>query len=132
MPHKDRTTAVGRPRVEVDNEQAAKLAELGCNDREIAGILGIGEATFRRLKNRDEQFVAALEKGRANLNVKLRRMQIEMALSGSVPMLIHLGKAVLGQGVPKLEEAKESPLAKFLPRAETIKTLPPSDDIKSD
>jgi hypothetical protein len=132
MPHQDRTTAVGRPRVEVDNEQVTKLGELGCNDREIAGILGIGEATFRRLKNRDEDFVAALEKGRANLNVKLRRMQIEMALSGSVPMLIHLGKAVLGQGVPKSEEAKESPLAKFLPRAETIKTLPPSDDIKSD
>ena len=80
------------------------------------------------MKQRDENLVLALNRGKANLNVKLRRFQIEMALSGSVPMLIHLGKTVLGQGQPKIEEKKESPLAQFLPRAETLKNLPKSAD----
>jgi len=115
-----------------DYAQIEKLSEIGCSDEEIAGVIGVGKRTFVRMKQRDENLVLALDRGKANLNVKLRRFQIEMALSGSVPMLIHLGKTVLGQGQPKIEEAKENPLTQFLPRAETIKNLPKSADEPSD
>ncbi len=115
-----------------DYAQIEKLAEIGCSDEEIAGVIGVGKRTFVRMKQRDDDLVLALDRGKANLNVKLRRFQIEMALSGSVPMLIHLGKTVLGQGQPKIEEAKENPLAQFLPRAETLKNLPKSADEPSD
>lgn len=115
-----------------DYAQIEKLSEIGCSDEEIAGVIGVGKRTFVRMKQRDDDLVLALDRGKANLNVKLRRFQIEMALSGSVPMLIHLGKTVLGQGQPKIEETKENPLAQFLPRAETLKNLPKSADEPSD
>ena len=115
-----------------DYAQIEKLSEIGCSDEEIAGVIGVGKRTFVRMKQRDDNLVLALDRGKANLNVKLRRFQIEMALSGSVPMLIHLGKTVLGQGQPKIEETKENPLAQFLPRAETLKNLPKSADEPSD
>jgi hypothetical protein len=124
---------MARPQKQVtDYAQIEKLAEIGCSDEEIAGVIGVGKRTFVRMKQRDENIVLALDRGKSNLNVKLRRFQIEMALSGSVPMLIHLGKTVLGQGQPKVEETKENPLAQFLPRAETLKNLPKSADEPSD
>ena len=124
---------MARPqKVVTDYAQIEKLAEIGCSDEEIAGVIGVGKRTFVRMKQRDENIVLALDRGKSNLNVKLRRFQIEMALSGSVPMLIHLGKTVLGQGQPKVEETKENPLAQFLPRAETLKNLPKSADEPSD
>ena len=124
---------MARPqKVVTDYAQIEKLAEIGCSDEEIAGVIGVGKRTFVRMKQRDENIVLALDRGKANLNVKLRRFQIEMARSGSVPMLIHLGKTVLGQGQPKVEETKENPLAQFLPRAETLKNLPKSADEPSD
>ena len=120
---------MGRPIKEFDEDQIRqieKLAELGCTDAEIYGVMAVSKSTFARIKDRDPRVNEALSRGKGNLNVKLRRMQIEMALSGSAPMLIHLGRALLGQG-PKpavVEDQKANPLTQFLPRAETIKQLP--------
>ena len=119
---------VGRPLVEFTDDQLrqiSQLAQIGCSDKEIYSVMGVSKATFIRLKDRDPRVQAAIDTGQAELHMKLRRYQIELACSGSVPMLIHLGKAILGQtpAAPAIDH-KESPLSQFLPRAETIKGLP--------
>ena len=123
-----KTSKSGRPLIEFDDAQLAQitqLAKIGCSDKEIYSVLGISKATLSRLKDRDPRVQAAIDLGQAELHMKLRRYQIEMACSGSVPLLIHLGKTLLGQSpAAPVVDQKESPLAQFLPRAETIKGLP--------
>lgn len=118
----------GRPLKEFTEDQIRqieKLSEIGCTDAEMYGVMGVSKSTWIRMKSRDERVAEAIEKGKGNLAVRLRKYQIEMATSGSVPMLIHLGKALLGQGnVAPQQEQQENPLTQFLPRAETIKQLP--------
>ena len=102
---------VGRPLVEFTDDQLrqiSQLAQIGCSDKEIYSVMGVSKATFIRLKDRDPRVQAAIDAGQAELHMKLRRYQIELACSGSVPAIDH----------------KESPLSQFLPRAETIKGLP--------
>ena len=123
---------LGRPVIELDADQIRqiqKLAEIGCSETEMFGVIGISKNTWRRIKGSDPRVEEAIDKGSGDLAVRLRRYQIELACSGSVPMLIHLGKAVLGQGSQPAQEADkaESPLMQYLPRAETIKNLPASD-----
>lgn len=123
---------LGRPVIELSDDQirqVEKLAEIGCTDAEMYGVIGISKGTWRRIKGSDPRVAEAIEKGSGNLAVRLRRYQIELACSGSVPMLIHLGKSVLGQGATTAapSEKAENPLMQFLPRAETIKNLPERD-----
>lgn len=121
-----------RPTIKFDKDQYAqieKLAAMGCTDEEMAAVMGVSLSTWKRMKSRDELLVKTVAEGKASLNVKLRRMQIEMAMSGDRALLIHLGKHLLGQNDKVVvEDKKESPLAQFLPRAETIKNLPQSTD----
>ncbi|MCP4881843.1 MAG: hypothetical protein GY905_14970 [Gammaproteobacteria bacterium] len=122
----------GRPLIEFTDDQIrqiTKLAEIGCTDSEMYGVIGVSKGTWRRIKAADPRVAEAIEKGSGNLAVRLRRYQIELACSGSVPMLIHLGKSVLGQGANSAAptEKAENPLMQFLPRAETIKGLPEKD-----
>lgn len=121
-----------RPQIQFEKDQydqIEKLAALGCTDEEMASVMQVSLSTWKRMKARDELLLKTVAEGKANLNVRLRRMQIEMACSGSVPMLVHLGKHLLGQNdKAPVEEKKESPLTQFLPRAETIKNLPRSSD----
>lgn len=124
-----------RPTIKFEKEQyaqIAKLSEMGCTDEEMAAVMGVSLSTWKRMKSRDEQLVKTISEGKANLSVKLRRMQIEMAMSGDRALLIHLGKYLLGQSDKVvLEEKRESPLTQFLPRAETIKNLPKGENEKS-
>lgn len=110
--------------------QIQKLSEIGCSDAEMFGVMGVSKSTWIRMKARDERVTAAVEKGKGNLAVRLRKYQIELACSGSVPMLIHLGKCLLAQGTaaPQQESMENNPLTQFLPRAETIRNLPKSTD----
>lgn len=121
-----------RPTIKFEKEQyaqVAKLAEMGCTDEEMAAVMQVSLSTWKRMKSRDELLVQTVAEGKANLSVKLRRMQIEMAMSGDRALLIHLGKHLLGQSDKVVVEDKpESPLTQFLPRAETIKNLPQSTD----
>jgi hypothetical protein len=125
--------AGGRPQKEFAEDQIAqiqKLSEIGCSDAEMFGVMGVSKSTWIRMKARDPRIVEAIDNGRGKLAVRLRRMQIEMATSGSVPMLIHLGKCLLAQGTaaPQQESTENNPLTQFLPRAETIRNLPKSTD----
>ena len=95
---RDRSTgAGGRPRKELDVEAAYKLGQLGCTDAEIAAFFGVSDELVRQRKRSDPEFLGALEKGRAAMKLCLRRKQLRVALRGNVPMLIWLGKQLLGQ-----------------------------------
>ena len=82
--------------IPITPEQIQKLAQLGCTQREMASVLNVSRSTLdRRLT--EPAFRDALEAGDANLNVSLRRKQVELALAGDRTMLIWLGKQRLGQ-----------------------------------
>lgn len=82
---------MGRPLLEIDGKEVLKLAQLGCKNEEMADFLGCSTDT---LENR---FSGEIQKGRADLKMSLRRMQIQAAQRGNVAMMIWLGKQLLGQ-----------------------------------
>lgn len=88
---------MARPRKTIDESRIAELAQKGYTAREIAVILGLCEDTLYR------RFSEALHRGRELRNGALRSKQVEVALAGNVPMLIWLGKQLLGQR-EKVEE----------------------------
>ena len=88
----------------VNPDDIYKLAQLGCNDREIARWVDINEETLRY------NFSDQLEKGRLELKMSLRRKQIDVALNGNAVMLIFLGKNMLGQSDNPGSANDEKPL----------------------
>src|SRR4051812_41414913 len=82
---------MARPKKNIDPLQVRKLAELGSSCVEIAEFFGVDRGTVQR------RFAAEIDKGRAVLKIKLRRLQIKSAENGSVAMQIFLGKVLLGQ-----------------------------------
>lgn len=95
---------VGRDQIVIPPEDIRRLAELGCNDREIADWFGIDNNTLRY------NFSVELLKGRETLKHKLRRAQLKVALAGNVTMLIFLGKNYLGQSDSPTATADLEPL----------------------
>lgn len=84
---------MARPRKQIDQCKVEKLAKLGCSQAEIGSVLGCSPDTLHR------RFAGALKKGNAELDISLRKKQIDVALKGRNPttMLIWLGKQRLGQ-----------------------------------
>jgi hypothetical protein len=76
---------------DIDAKLVENMASWGCKTIEIANYFGVSVATI------DRRFVEELVKGRANLQMSLRRKQIDIALKGNVTMLIWLGKQMLDQ-----------------------------------
>lgn len=91
----------GRPRKELDEKLLEELASIGCTTPEMATILDVSEDTLER------NFAGILKKGRANLDMSLRRKQVNVANTGNVTMLIWLGKQRLGQ-TDKVETTKRT------------------------
>ena len=81
----------GRPRTELRKNSVEELAARGCTIEEIAGILGVNRDTL------SDNFSAEVALGRNRLAERLRGKQVDLALNGSVPLLIWLGKQYLGQ-----------------------------------
>lgn len=81
----------GRPPLAISAKTVEELAALGCNPEEIAGVLGCSRDTI------DRNFAEHVAIGRMRLAKKLRERQIDIAMNGSVPLLIWLGKQYLGQ-----------------------------------
>ena len=75
----------------LDHKQIAKLAEVGCTNREIADILYCSHDTL------ETKYIDALREGRATRKQKLRNKQYQVAMDGNTAMLIFLGKNDLGQ-----------------------------------
>ncbi len=77
--------------MDIDEEQVEEMAAIGCTVAEIAGIVGCSPRTVER------RAAAPVARGRARLNISLRRRQVELAMGGNASMLIWLGKQLLGQ-----------------------------------
>jgi hypothetical protein len=82
---------MARPCKDIDRHQLAKLAALGATIAEMADFFNVSADTLER------RFAGEIAKGRTNLKIKLRRLQIRSAENGSVTMQIFLGKVLLGQ-----------------------------------
>lgn len=81
----------GRKLKSINAGQVEKLASYGCTNCEIADFFSVDEATIRK------RFSENIAKGRNCGKIRLRKIQFEKAMRGNVPMLIWLGKNILGQ-----------------------------------
>lgn len=90
---------VGRPRKEIDITHAEKLAKNLCTQAEIADFFSIDVDTLNaRIKDHyGLNFSGWYKRYTAEGRIALRRMQFRAAKKGSVPMLVWLGKQILGQ-----------------------------------
>jgi len=78
-------------------KQVEKLASYGLTNKEISEALGYDDSTLKR------KFEIFLIKGKVNLNQRLKRKQIQVAMGGNVSMLIWLGKQYLDQSEKVVE-----------------------------
>jgi hypothetical protein len=87
-----RIKCMGRPKKNISAKAVYELARIGCSLEEMGRVLDCDETTIgRRLPHE-------IERGKADLKVRLRRKQLDIALNkGNVAMLIFLGKQLLGQ-----------------------------------
>jgi AcrR family transcriptional regulator len=85
-----------RKKRQIDLDKVRLMGRFHPTDEEIAAELGVSRRTVTTYKQ-DEAFLEALEQGRAQGKMTLRRLQWKTALNGSVPMQIFLGKNLLGQ-----------------------------------
>ena len=76
-------------------ELVQALGRLQCTNEEIASCLGTTDTTLLNAQNK-EVFLVALEKGKAEGRMSLRRIQMKLAET-SATMAIFLGKQILGQ-----------------------------------
>lgn len=82
---------VGRPKLDIDPRLVETLAGIGCTLSEIAAACNCHKDTI------SDNFSSELAKGRESGKTRLRKKQLEVALSGNVTMLIWLGKQILDQ-----------------------------------
>lgn len=86
-------------KIEVDEKILYKLAAMHCTNEEMASFFGICTKTL------DKHFGHIVKRGKERGKMSLRRYQWVAAKKGSVPMLIWLGKQLLGQREPESEVA---------------------------
>jgi len=82
---------MGRPLIEIDEQQVENLAAIGCTQVEIGAVVGCSVDTLHR------RFADVIKRGNERMKASLRRWQYERAKGGSVAMLIWLGKNYLEQ-----------------------------------
>tara|TARA_Y100001963_G_scaffold36185_1_gene50451 strand:+ start:51 stop:365 length:315 start_codon:yes stop_codon:yes gene_type:complete len=75
----------------IDTEKVEYLASIGCTNIEIADMYGCSSDLL------EKSYSEFITKGKANLKKRLRKAQLDAALSGNSTMLIWLGKQMLGQ-----------------------------------
>ena len=93
---------VGRDKQVVPPEEVVRLAELGCNDREIAQWFGIAESTLRY------NFSAELDKGASALKQRLRFAMLRNACEkDNAAVQIFLAKNILGMSDQPQSSSKE-------------------------
>ncbi len=94
----DKQQTGGRPLLVLNQagiELVQALGRLQCTNEEIASCLGTTDTTLLNAQNK-EVFLGALEKGKAEGRMSLRRIQMKLAET-SATMAIFLGKQILGQ-----------------------------------
>ena len=83
-------------RADFDLDLLEKLAALGVTVQEAASIFSVSRSTMNR-RLREPAYRRAWDRGQVNVKIALRRAQLKRALEGSDPMLIWMGKQLLGQ-----------------------------------
>lgn len=78
-------------------EKIREWASMGMIMEEIAARLNVDVSYLNDCKARDADLEEALLNGDVDLKESLRRLQVKLAMQGSVPMAIWLGKQYLGQ-----------------------------------
>lgn len=98
-------------------EKVRLIAARMATYKEIAAAFDVSESLVKKTAVTNPEFKEAIEKGRAEGCLSLRGKQFEMAMAGSVPMSIFLGKQYLGQSNEgKMDEpAKNTILSKYMP-----------------
>lgn len=86
----------GRP-AHVTPAEVYKLGQLCCTQDEAAGWFRIPKTAFAKLLREDEEITEAWDNGQQSGRVSFRRLQLAAAEGGSAPMMIFLGKNLLGQ-----------------------------------
>jgi hypothetical protein len=73
------------------------LAGMGCTLDEIAGCLQCSLSTVKdRIDDEGSDFSTAYKRGKSDLKISLRRMQLRLAKKGNATMLIFFGKESFG------------------------------------
>lgn len=116
---------VGRPKIEIDFENLKKLCELHCTRDEICDFFDIDDDTLSaRIKEHGyDNFSTFYKKHLGTGKISLRRLQWHAAETGSIPMLIWLGKQVLGQRDKQENEQQQEQLRRFSTREELQERL---------
>jgi uncharacterized protein (DUF2225 family) len=100
----------GRKKIQLDKEMLGKLAEIQCNDKEIAYVMGVSVDTLHR------NYADIIEKGKHMGKIKLRRAMFRNATDNNhAVMQIFLAKNLLGMS--------DTPV-----NTDDFKILPWSDD----
>jgi hypothetical protein len=87
----------GRPPTPIDLAIVRRAAGLGATVDEIAALLGVPRRTLYDRMEQDPEIQQALDEGRDQGRITLRRLQWQQAEAGNPTMLIWLGKQLLGQ-----------------------------------
>lgn len=92
---------MARPKkYDIKTKELEKLASYGCTNIEIADFFGCDESLIRK------SYSEYLTKGRANMKIRLRKMQFNLAEKSAV-MGIWLGKQMLNQSDYPITEDTE-------------------------
>jgi len=93
--HGGRRAGAGGKPLEFDLVLVRNLSRIQCTDEEIAAVLHVSERTIKRHKKRPE-FREAMEAGKAEGRVSMRRQLFKLAEGGNVAATIFLAKNLLG------------------------------------
>ncbi|MEL0176762.1 MAG: hypothetical protein VW810_00495 [Pelagibacteraceae bacterium] len=96
---------VGRPKLKVDHEILANLAQIGCTQEEIAAVVGISARTLQR--NFADLIQENKNKGRASLRKKMWDKALKL---DNTHMQIWLSKNELGMKDRAITETVTEPL----------------------
>jgi predicted nucleic-acid-binding Zn-ribbon protein len=111
----------GRPKKPIDWNLVKSLCKIHCTGEEIADVLDVHYDTLNNRCNEDYDcnFSDYYKKASSGGKMSLRRKQYETAMSGNVPMLIWLGKNILGQKDHVENEITDLPPIKIIRADET-------------
>lgn len=103
---------MGRPKIQIDQNQFEKLCNIMCTLDDISGFFDCSPDTIERWckSNYGETFADVYKKKSAIGRVSLRRKQFEVAMTGDRTLLVWLGKQQLGQRDSFPEEIQTTPI----------------------
>lgn len=80
----------GRPAIQITQEmlrQAEELAGYGMTQEQIAAVLGISDRSLRRRKQDNDEFLAAMRRGKAKASAEVGRALYRRAKDGDIPAI---------------------------------------------